>query len=569
MQQNILYQKLTETLSQYKKSALKLQKFFKSLESRVDSFALPHELLEGKRREIKNYCQHLITRQTTVSDFLTQMKDQLNAPIPENMHTKLETSLFQFHGLQERAKELQRQSKAAKAGGAVNITPYTTPSGYGSTPAPGGYRQPQQQQPPQQQQQQQQQQQPYQQTQPAFAAAAANPQYTAQQQQQVYQQQQQQPQQQQSQQYQQQQQQQQQYSAAGGYDAVAATRQAQAELVAERAAQTQRAAQAAQAHRNQQEQMRQHQSMMQGGRLPPGRGNGSSTMQQRYGPVAPSWELEAYKHVVGDGPGAEKRKPHTLFPLPAPEVMNEPMFLNPPMLNQRIQESIAATLPPADGSKYEPRKRNAVGPGVHKAISDGVEGWLGDIMKQVSVLCTHRHTAREQYAIEETSYPRVQIGLQNQCAKQLAMREKRDRELRIEMRKRKGGLSDADKAAMDQKKQAETDEATKRKQDENASLFFKRKNPVKSATAFELPAVMKREAKWTKGASCIIYIKKEPGTEHNGARGAGKLAPPVMKTRISTEDLVCFLENNPMLKKSKRAFAFFASRGSGKTDAKR
>jgi hypothetical protein len=103
------------------------------------------------------------------------MKDQLNAPIPENMHTKLETSLFQFHGLQERAKELQRQSKAAKAGGAVNITPHTTPSG--------------------------------------------------------------------------------------------------------------RAAQAAQAHRNQQEQMRQHQSMIQGGRLPPGRGNGSSLMQQRYGPV--------------------------------------------------------------------------------------------------------------------------------------------------------------------------------------------------------------------------------------------------------------------------------------------
>ena len=86
---------------------------------------------------------------------------------------------------------------------------------------------------------------------------------------------------------------------------------------------------------------------------------------------------------------------------------------------------------------------------------------------------------------------------------------------------------------------------------------------MKSATAFDLPAVMQREQKWIKGATCIIYIKQEPGTEAGGARGAGKLAQPTMKTRISTEDLVCFLENNPMLKKSKRAFAFFASRGSG------
>ena len=156
--------------------------------------------------------------------------------------------------------------------------------------------------------------------------------------------------------------------------------------------------------------------------------------------------------------------------------------------------------------------------------------------------------------------PKIQIEVQNKVERQTAKREEKEREERIEMRKRKGGLSDAEKSEIDKKKQAEKEEEAKKKDDEHARGFFKKKR-VNNAT-FVLPPVMRREAKWKKGATAIIYIKKEPGTEGSGARGAGKIQRTVMKTRISTEDLACFLEDSPMLAKSKRSFIFFASRGS-------
>eukprot|EP00729_Bicosta_minor_P000421 gene421-27574_t len=429
--------------------------FFKSLESRVDKFALPQDQLDTKRKKIRESCQMLINGTQNVAQFLAQMQFELQAPIPLNMHEKLASSLQQFKELKIHTQNLQTQMKAARAGGTVDM-------------------------------------------------AAVNSYSTT-------------------------------------------TQQAEMQVRLERAQREKLRIQ----REAQQQALKMQQYHLQHGKLPPAR---SGSAPRQYGlSVANSWEIEAMRLVVGN-----HQRPHTLYPLPPDKVMKAPMLLNAPVLNQVVQQNVAAVMPIKDEPKYDPAKKDRVAEGVHQAISDGVQAWLSGVIKQVSTLCKHRLTAEQQFPSEETSLPKKQIEIQNLVEKHTALREAREREARIEMRKRKGGLSDAEKQEIDKKKQAEAAEASKKKDDDHARGFFKKKR-ANNAT-FVLPPMMRREDRWKKGATAIIYIKKEPGTE--GARAAGKVPRKVLKTRISTEDLVCFLENTPMLAKSKRSFVFFASRGS-------
>lgn len=102
MQTTILNTKLTEVIALYRKSVAKLQKFFKSLESRVDKFALPKEQLKGKREQIRNSCSNLINGVTDVATFLGQMKHQLQAPIPQNMYVAPALRCIMFPAAEER-----------------------------------------------------------------------------------------------------------------------------------------------------------------------------------------------------------------------------------------------------------------------------------------------------------------------------------------------------------------------------------------------------------------------------------------------------------------------------------
>ena len=119
----------------------------------------------------------------------------------------------------------------------------------------------------------------------------------------------------------------------------------------------------------------------------------------RYGVhSASAWEVEATRLVVG----ASGARPHTLYPLPSAEVLKAPMLLNAPVLNQLIQQNVAAVMPVAGQPLYQPLKKNRVGDGVHQAISDGVQSWLSGIVKQVSKLCKHRLTAVSESAHRST-----------------------------------------------------------------------------------------------------------------------------------------------------------------------
>jgi len=71
---------------------------------------------------------------------------------------------------------------------------------------------------------------------------------------------------------------------------------------------------------------------------------------------------------------------------------------------------------------------------------------------------------------------------------------------------------------------------------------------------FTLPPSVKTAPTWNKGSSVIIYVKKEPGTDGDGAEATG----PAPKSYITMRDFEFFLENNPQYSKSEALFQAFA-----------
>ena len=116
MQTTILNTKLTEVIAQYRKSVAKLQKFFKSLESRVDKFALPKQQLVAKREQIRNSCSNLINEVTDVATFLAQMKHQLQAPIPQNMYVAPALRCIMFPVVKRKNLKQRLQIAADRSG---------------------------------------------------------------------------------------------------------------------------------------------------------------------------------------------------------------------------------------------------------------------------------------------------------------------------------------------------------------------------------------------------------------------------------------------------------------------
>ena len=160
-----LTKQLSETVEDYKRYVLKLQRFFKSLEQRMDLLSLPPDQLDQRKKLIRDFCSKLILDQISVSDFLDFMQNQLKAPIPENLHANLTSRLDTYRDLKRRTEQLQKQLRREQQGEQVdaaavapNSVPTMQPQPY-AQPAPafgtGGLfqQQPQQQRSQQQQQQ--------------------------------------------------------------------------------------------------------------------------------------------------------------------------------------------------------------------------------------------------------------------------------------------------------------------------------------------------------------------------------------------------------------------------------
>ena len=87
-------------------------------------------------------------------------------------------------------------------------------------------------------------------------------------------------------------------------------------------------------------------------------------------------------------------------------------------------------------------------------------------------------------------------------------------------------------------------------------LFGKGLKKKRKPNQFQLPQSANVPPTWNKGGSIIIYIKREPGAEDEQAskRPRFQKVTSLIKSRISTDDLICYLENNPRLAKSRGLF---------------
>lgn len=120
----ILEKQLSETVEDYKRYVLKLQRFFKSLEQRTDTLSLPPDQLKQKKMLIRDFCSRLKRDQISVSDFLDFMQNELKAPIPENLHANLTSTMDAYRDLMRRTEELQSQLKREQQGGQVDAAAF-------------------------------------------------------------------------------------------------------------------------------------------------------------------------------------------------------------------------------------------------------------------------------------------------------------------------------------------------------------------------------------------------------------------------------------------------------------
>ena len=122
----------------------------------------------------------------------------------------------------------------------------------------------------------------------------------------------------------------------------------------------------------------------------------------------------------------------------------------------------------------------------------------------------------------------------------------------------KQGQSAAAADALKKIKADQEDKATRKRMNEAMTSMVGSRNVKRK---WELPPAIPRPATWNKRASCVIYIKREPGVEAPADTRPKEKARRALKSRISPEDLVCALEAWPAIAKSKTLFQHFAKRG--------
>jgi len=265
-----------------------------------------------------------------------------------------------------------------------------------------------------------------------------------------------------------------------------------------------------------------------------------------------TWQEAALRHLPN--------RPHTVFPLPSDAIMQQSMFLNAAPLNQILQQNVATILADSGQGHYNPRVRNRVADDVHEAVSSGVREWLKSMLADISQLCNFRINTEQEYADEELSFPRKQIEAFNNLDKKMVEREDRARTLRLE----RSGTNEAKNMLIKQREKAEADKEKLTANKTLQSMFGFGNNRKKKRTAnqFQLPPSANAPKTWNKGASVIIYVKREPGEEDGpNKRQRFQPLPGRIKSRISTDDLVCFLESKPRLAKSHGLFRYLAKRG--------
>ena len=207
---------------------------------------------------------------------------------------------------------------------------------------------------------------------------------------------------------------------------------------------------------------------------------------------------------------------------------------------------------------YNPRVSNRVADGVHEVVSSGVREWLKSMLADMSQLCNFRIDTEQEFADEEISFPRKQIEAFNSLDKKMVEREARARTLRLE----RSGTNEAKNMLSRQREKADADkqELTTNKTIHSMSNFGSNRKKKRTANQFQLPPNAPNT--WNKGASVIIYVKREPGEEDGpNKRQRFQPLPGRIKSRISTDDLVCFLESKPRLAKSHGLFRYLAKRG--------
>lgn len=197
-----------------------------------------------------------------------------------------------------------------------------------------------------------------------------------------------------------------------------------------------------------------------------------------------------------------------------------------------------------------------------ESISDGVREWMLRILKETSDVLSYRLNADWAKESETRSCVQEQLDVVEQWSTKVAEYEKNERVERLKrLAKSKGGDEAVKKTLESLKKKDEAE-----KKDESMSMaiaaFTKRKLRKRPALKFALPPTARPPKNWNKKGCIVIYVKKEPGTEHllslatKSAPSAGSVASRT-RSRMSMRDLQCHFEHNKHFSKSQILYSSY------------
>eukprot|EP00041_Stephanoeca_diplocostata_P017088 m.340039 g.340039 ORF g.340039 m.340039 type:complete len:862 (+) comp20590_c0_seq1:157-2742(+) len=197
-------------------------------------------------------------------------------------------------------------------------------------------------------------------------------------------------------------------------------------------------------------------------------------------------------------------------------------------------------------------REDVLGPGVHAAVAHGLQVWLQEMLRAVSEVVSARLDTQHADESAEVNHAKLQLEAFAQWSKIMVEREKEEKLERLR-RLAKGGADEQAKKALEQLNRAEEAKVEIQTTNKTALALFAptRKKTKRNPMRFDLPPSVPRPPTWNKGLSCIIYVKREPGTEEIPS------LQPRTRARISVRDLIYFFENHPYFSKSAKLYRMY------------
>mmetsp|Transcript_32855 Transcript_32855/g.99437 ORF Transcript_32855/g.99437 Transcript_32855/m.99437 type:complete len:309 (+) Transcript_32855:31-957(+) len=249
--------------------------------------------------------------------------------------------------------------------------------------------------------------------------------------------------------------------------------------------------------------------------------------------------------ALSDVPQKEKEKEST----PPRRRTRSSAGKRPDIGGEGVVEAVAEADP---GAPMKPREFAAEG--VHETISEGVQMWLEGVLSKVSEILHFRKNDKWDAEADTRSHTAEQLAAVERWSARVVEHEREERFERLKRLARSKAGDDTARKALEQHKKAEIEERERQNMSDALAAFTAPKKRKVDPRKFTLPPSVKTAPTWNKGSSVIIYVKKEPGTDGDGAEATG----PAPKSYITMRDFEFFLENNPQYSKSEALFQAFA-----------